>query len=137
MELTNTEAPKDWRVLKGAKLVTGFSVRLLISLLPMFGLQATLVVTERRQRARRRDAATEKYKTKMKEWSILTPINKAVVVLLVGLACVALPLEHDIGDSLRATSGIVMKDDILERSDGGVEQFLLEATDEHKGQRNH
>ena len=69
----------------------------------------------------------------MKEWSILTPINEAVVVLLVGFACIALPLEKDVGDPLRATIGIVMKGDILERSDGGVEQFLLGATHEHKG----
>jgi len=75
----------------------------------------------------------ERYKTEMKEWSILTPINEAVVVLLVGFARVALPLEHDVGDSLRATTGIVMEGDILERSDGGVEQFLSEATNEHKG----
>jgi len=69
----------------------------------------------------------------MKEWSILTPINEAVVVLLVGFVCVSLPLEHDVGDSLRATAGIVMKGDILERSNGGVEQFLLVVTDEYNG----
>jgi len=73
----------------------------------------------------------------MKEWSILTPINEAVVVLLVGFGRVALPLEQDVGDSFRATACIVMKGDILERSDGGVEQFLLDAANEHDGQRNH
>ena len=57
----------------------------------------------------------------MKEWSILTPINEAVVVLLVGFACVAFPLEHDVGDSLRAAIGIEMKGNLLERSNGGVE----------------
>jgi len=62
----------------------------------------------------------------MKEWSILTPINEAVVVLLVCFASVPFSCEDDIGDSLRATSGIVMKGDFLERSDGGMEQFLLE-----------
>jgi len=61
----------------------------------------------------------------MKEWSILTPINQAVVVLLVGFASVTLSCEDDIGDSLRVTSRIVMKGDILERSDGEMEQFLL------------
>jgi len=45
----------------------------------------------------------------MKEWSILTPINQAVVVLLVGFASVTLSREDDIGDSLRVTSGIVMR----------------------------
>ena len=71
----------------------------------------------------------------MKEWSILIPINEAVVVLLVGFVCVSLPLEHHLGDSLRATIGVVIKGEILERSDGGVEQLLLEATSEN-GSRN-
>lgn len=62
----------------------------------------------------------------MKECSILTPINQAVVVLLVGFASVPFSCEDDVGDSLRATSGIVMEGDILERSDSGMEQFLLE-----------
>jgi hypothetical protein len=61
----------------------------------------------------------------MKEWSILTPINQAVVVLLVGFTSVPFSCEDDIGDSLRAPTGIVMKGDILERSNGGMEQFLL------------
>ena len=57
----------------------------------------------------------------MKEWSILTPINEAVVVLLVGFVSVAFSLEHDVGNSLRATAGVEMKGDILEGSDGGME----------------
>jgi len=60
----------------------------------------------------------------MKEWSILTPINQAVVVLLVGFGSVTLLLEKDICNSLRATRRIVVKSDVLERSDGRVEQFL-------------
>jgi hypothetical protein len=62
----------------------------------------------------------------MKECSILTPINQAVVVLLVGFASVPFSCEDDVGDSFRAASGIVMEGDILERSDGGMEQFLSE-----------
>lgn len=57
----------------------------------------------------------------MKEWSILTPINEAVVVLLVGFVSVAFSLEHDVGNSLRATAGVEMKGDILKRTDGRVE----------------
>ena len=61
----------------------------------------------------------------MKEWSILTPINQAVVVLLVGFVSVSLSLEKDVGNSLRAARGIVMQGDVFEGSYGGMEQFLL------------
>jgi hypothetical protein len=57
----------------------------------------------------------------MKEWSILTPINQAVVVLLVGFVSVSLSLEKDIGDSLRAACGVVVKGNVFERSDSGME----------------
>jgi len=57
--------------------------------------------------------AEKRYNTKMKEWPILTPINQAVVVLLVGFASVSFSLENDIGDSLRATGGIIMKGDVF------------------------
>ena len=61
----------------------------------------------------------------MKECSILTPINEAVVVLLVGFASVPFSCEDDVGNSFRAAGGIVMEGNILERSDGGMEQFLF------------
>ena len=60
----------------------------------------------------------------MKECSILTPINQAVVVLLVGFGSIPFFCEDDVGDSFRAAGGVVMKGDILERSDSGMEQFL-------------
>jgi hypothetical protein len=68
----------------------------------------------------------------MKEWSILTPINEAVVVLLVCFASVAFSCEGDIGDSLRATISIVVESGVLKRSDGGVEQFLVRTASKHR-----
>lgn len=67
----------------------------------------------------------------MKEWSILTPINQAVVVLLVGFGSVTLFLEKDICNSLRATRRIVVKSDVLERSNGRVKQFLPKKISEY------
>jgi hypothetical protein len=60
----------------------------------------------------------------MKEWSILTPINEAVVVLLVGFGSVSFSLEKDVGNSLGASRGIVVEGDVFEGSNGGMEQFL-------------
>lgn len=105
-------------------MTTGFSVWLPVSLLADVRSSShrgdnRMKTTGAPERHRR-----ERHNTKMKEWSILTPINKAVVVLLVGFGAVPFSGKDDVGDSLRATGGIVMKGDILERSDGGVEQFL-------------
>ena len=57
----------------------------------------------------------------MKEWSILTPINQAVVVLLVGFVSVSLSLEKNVGNSLRAAGGIIVQGNLFEGSNGGME----------------
>ena len=68
----------------------------------------------------------------MKEWSILTPINEAVVVLQVGFGSVSLSLEKDVGNSLRATRRFVVKGYVFEGSDGGMKQFLWKRTSEQE-----
>ena len=56
--------------------------------------------------------------------SILTAVNQPVVVLLERLGTVPATLEMYRGDTLRATLAVVVKGDILEGADCGVEELL-------------
>ena len=121
--LVGTGAPMDGRILKGAMMAMAFSVRLLVSLLADVWSSSHLGDNRDNERAGG-TSRRERRNTKMKEWSILTPINQTAVVLLVGFGSVSFSNEGNIGDSLRAASRIVMKSDILKGSNGRVEQFL-------------
>ncbi len=55
---------------------------------------------------------------------ILTAVNQPVVVLLEGFGAIAAPLEVHCGNTLRTTLTVVMKGDVLERTNRGVEELL-------------
>ena len=59
-----------------------------------------------------------------KKVAILTPIDEAVVVLLVCLGAISFPLEVNSGNPFGPASTIIVQSDFTKSADSGVEEFL-------------
>jgi hypothetical protein len=77
------------------------------------------------KRDRSRLGVTEK-KTSAKErkWRILTPIDEAVVILLICLVAIPFFLENDRGYAFQAAVCIIVQIDLTQRADGSLEKLL-------------
>ncbi|SRR5258707_15726245 len=72
------------------------------------------------------DLASRNKKTSIKErkWWILTPIDEAVVILLICLVAIPFFLEHDRSYAFRAAICIIVQIDLTQRADSSLEKFL-------------
>jgi hypothetical protein len=64
--------------------------------------------------------------SKERKWRILTPIDEAVVILLICLVAIPFFLEHDPGYTFGAATRVILYIDFTQWTDGSLEKFLHE-----------
>jgi hypothetical protein len=64
--------------------------------------------------------------SKERKWRILTPIDEAVVILLICLVAIPFFLEHDPGYTFGAAIRVILNVDFTQWTDGSLEKFLHE-----------
>ena len=64
--------------------------------------------------------------TKERKWRIITPIDEAVVILLISLVAIPFFLENDRGNAFRAaTICIIVQISLAHTADGSLKKLLL------------